>query len=224
MIRRNGRTGYQEFNAYQTTAYLMQRQASRLGLSTHRRMTVKEVFDIEATVKMFKDERSKGGNAAGIDGVRRNEIHVSEFCNVARPIVKSIQDGTFVPEDLRRVDIPKPNGKMRTLNLNPLIERVVYKSAAQRLGQALASGFPSYMHGGLSERGPHTFFVGLQLAADKMADAPELWLVERDIISAFDNVALSAVQDSLVKMNLSQDLVETLIRVTNPEATRRRLE
>jgi retron-type reverse transcriptase len=224
MVGRKRRTEYLEFNSYQTTAYLMQRQSVRLRRSSNLHIEVKEVFDFEAAVKKFKHECSSAGNAAGVDGIRLNQIQTSDFCAIARQMVSSIQDGTFVPQRLRKLEIPKPNGKTRTLQLNPAVERMVYKSAAEKLYDKIASRFPPHIHGGLPRRGTHTFFVDLQLAVDRMVDTQELWLVERDIISAFDNVALSAVQDSLIKMNLSPNLVETLIRVTTPEITTKQIE
>ncbi|MFL2129817.1 group II intron reverse transcriptase/maturase, partial [Ruoffia sp. FAM 26255] len=68
--------------------------------------------NMEAAIKSVK--RNKG--AAGIDGMTVFEIeeHINEYYI---PLRNKLLNGTYKPQPVKRVEIPKPNGEKRKLGI-----------------------------------------------------------------------------------------------------------
>ena len=66
--------------------------------------------------------RNKG--AAGVDGMTVHEVEarIIEFYPQLR---RKLLDGTYKPQPVRRVEIPKPNGGIRKLGIPVVWDRVV---------------------------------------------------------------------------------------------------
>ena len=68
--------------------------------------------NIEKAIKKVK--KNKG--APGIDGMKVSELH-AHFAQYFSRITKKLLDGSYKPQAVRKVQIPKPNGKMVFLSL-----------------------------------------------------------------------------------------------------------
>lgn len=112
------------------------------GLFTHitKMTTLKEAYQ----------HAKKNGGAAGIDG----QSFADEEQEGVTPFLKSIQEelrtGTYQPQANRKVDIPKANGKMRTLQIPTIRDRVA-KDMVKRINAVLA-GWVNYFRVGNSSR------------------------------------------------------------------------
>src|SRR3972149_7785897 len=82
--------------------------------------------------------RNKG--AAGVDG-----IGVAGFKDHLKqhwPTIKAkLLAGTYVPQAVRRVDIPKPQGGVRTLGIPALTDRLIQQALHQVLSPIFETGF-----------------------------------------------------------------------------------
>ncbi len=71
--------------------------------------------------------------APGIDGMRIEDF--PEFaCSSLPAIRQALRDGTYRPQPVRRVSIPKPNGGERLLGIPTVTDRVIQQAIAQVLG------------------------------------------------------------------------------------------
>ena len=74
--------------------------------------------------------RNKG--AAGVDGVTVAEL--KGWLAVHWPSVKkALLEGRYLPRPVRRVDIPKPSGGVRTLGIPTLVDRLIQQALHQVL-------------------------------------------------------------------------------------------
>ena len=70
--------------------------------------------------------------ASGIDKMTVYEIK-SYWQEHGQEIIKQILDKKYRPQPVRRVYIPKPNGKKRPLGIPTVIDRVIQQAIAQRI-------------------------------------------------------------------------------------------
>ncbi len=108
---------------------------------------LEEILDNQNMNKAFKRVKSNKG-AHGIDGMGVDELlqYLKENGDQLR---QSILDGKYYPNPVRRVEIPKENGKKRKLGIPTVVDRVVqqaiHSSAYSHLREAVllpsATGF-----------------------------------------------------------------------------------
>ncbi|MFC4548553.1 group II intron reverse transcriptase/maturase, partial [Paenactinomyces guangxiensis] len=93
-------------------------------------MLMKQLLSRENLLKALKQvEKNKGSH--GVDGmpVESLRAHIQHYWTSIRA---SIEDGTYEPMPVRRVEIPKPNGSVRLLGV-PTVDRFIQQAIAQVL-------------------------------------------------------------------------------------------
>ena len=70
--------------------------------------------------------------APGIDGMRTEELF-AWLVHHWKELQAKVVDGSYRPEAVRRVEIPKPNGGVRQLGIPTVIDRMLQQSIAQEL-------------------------------------------------------------------------------------------
>jgi len=78
----------------------------------------------------------KKGEAAGIDGKTVESYSEQEIKEILIQTAKAIQQNTYRPKPVRSVDIVKDNGKIRSLGIPTVVDKVVELAMAKIL-QAL---------------------------------------------------------------------------------------
>ena len=125
--------------------------------------------------------RNKG--AAGVDG-----IGVAEFKDHLKRYWPSIKAkllvGDYIPSPVRRVDIPKPQGGVRTLGIPTLTDRLIQQALHQVLSPIFEPGFSASSYGFRPGRNAHQ---AVQAAQRYVAEGRRV-VVDLDLEKFFDRV------------------------------------
>ncbi|MDQ3812366.1 MAG: group II intron reverse transcriptase/maturase [Armatimonadota bacterium] len=123
--------------------------------------------------------RNTGSKTAGVDGMTATEVDLSLIHHLAR----ELKDGTYRPQPVRRVHIPKANGKTRPLGIPTLKDRIVQQALKMVLEPIYEADFLPCSHGFRQHHSTHT---ALKDIANTYSGAA--WIIEGDITSCFDNI------------------------------------
>jgi RNA-directed DNA polymerase len=121
--------------------------------------------------------------ASGIDGVTVEELGDYIKSNKDE-IVKSIRNKTYFPKPVRRVYIPKSNGKMRPLGIPTALDRTIQQAIAQPISDIYEEIFSEYSYGFRPNRSCHD---AIKQALNYLNDDYE-WVIDIDIEQFFDKV------------------------------------
>lgn len=97
----------------------------------------------------------KNKGAAGIDGMEVYEVksHIRKYYPQLR---QKLLDGSYRPQPVRRVEIPKSNGKMRKLGIPVVRDRVIQQAIRQVIEPSIDKQFLDNSHGFRPRRSPKT--------------------------------------------------------------------
>ena len=121
--------------------------------------------------------------AGGID-----EMTVKELGDYIREnkesIVNSLRNRTYMPKPVRRVYIPKSNGKKRPLGIPTVLDRTIQQAIAQPITDIYENIFSEYSYGFRPGRSCHD---AIKQALLYLNDGSE-WVIDIDIEQFFDKV------------------------------------
>lgn len=124
------------------------------------------------------------GGAAGIDGMTVDEL--MPYCREhwAR-IREQLLNDTYIPQPVRRVDIPKPGGTgMRTLGIPTVLDRLIQQALLQVLQPIFDPTFSDSSFGFRPGRSAH---AAVRRVREHIA-AGYRWVVDLDLEKFFDRV------------------------------------
>jgi len=84
--------------------------------------------------------------AAGVDGITIDEFP-EKFRARWSNLRAALEDGTYVPSPVRRVEIGKPDGGIRLLGIPTVLDRLIQQAIAQVLGPIFDPGFSEHSFG-----------------------------------------------------------------------------
>src|SRR6185369_2571080 len=99
---------------------------AQIPLGDHLMEAVLSPANLKQAWRRVKSNRG----APGIDGLRIEDFpaHAREHWSVIR---QSLNDGSYRPQPVRRVTIPKPDGGERALGIPTVVDRVIQQAIAQ---------------------------------------------------------------------------------------------
>jgi len=167
------------------------------------------VYDPAFLVDAFERvARNKGSKTSGVDGWTvariRSQIGVEEFLS---HIGEQLKAGTFRPSPVRRVEIPKANGKMRKLGIPTVADRVVQAALKAVLEPIFEADFKPCSYGFRPNRRAHDAIAEIQ----HMTTRGYTVVLEADITACFDEIDHTALM-ARVRARISDKQVLTLVR------------
>ena len=121
--------------------------------------------------------------ASGVDGVTVEEL--GDYIRENREkIITSLRNRTYIPKPVRRVYIPKDNGKKRPLGIPTALDRTIQQAIAQPISDIYEEIFSDYSYGFRAGRSCHD---AIRQALEYLNDGYE-WVVDIDIEQFFDKV------------------------------------
>ena len=126
-------------------------------------------------------KRNKG--AGGIDRMQVDELlpYLKEHQN---ELVQALRDGKYRPSPVRRVEIPKENGKTRKLGIPTVVDRLIQQAICQVLTPIYEQKFSDNSYGFRPKRSAHD---ALKKCQTNITDGYK-YVVDMDLEKYFDTV------------------------------------
>ena len=144
--------------------------------------------------------------AAGVDGI--GVVGFKDHLKQHWPTIKArILGGTYNPQPVRRVDIPKPQGGIRTLGIPTLTDRLIQQALHQVLSPIFEADFSESSYGFRRGRNAHQ---AVKAARQYVAEGRR-YVVDMDLEKFFDRVNHDILMEKLSK-KIGDGRVMRLIR------------
>ena len=157
---------------------------------------------------MKRVKSNKG--ASGIDKMSVEEID-EYFSKHIEEIKTSIWEKKYRPQAVKRVYIPKPNGKKRPLGIPVVVDRVIQQAVAQVFSELYDECFSEHSYGFRPNRSAHQAMEKVLFYLNEGCE----WVIDLDIEKYFDTVnhdKLISILREKVKDDVTLHLVRSFLR------------
>lgn len=128
-----------------------------------------------------KIKKNKG--APGVDKMTVQEVE-EWFNQYKEVLISKILNKQYKPMPVKRVYIPKPNGKQRPLGIPTVVDRVIQQAMLQVLNEIYEPVFSEHSYGFRPNRSAH---MGMEEVLSYLNEGYE-WIIDLDIEKFFDTV------------------------------------
>lgn len=155
---------------------------------------------------------NKGKNTAGVDGEALPQNTKENTDKIRQKLLSEINISK-TPDAIRRVYIPKPNGKKRPLGIPTLKDRIIQEIVRIALEPIAEYHFHDNSYGFRPKRSCHDAIDGLRkyLAQSNR----KTYIIEGDIKSCFDNISHNNIKETLRKWkipNYAINLIRNMLK------------
>jgi group II intron reverse transcriptase/maturase len=165
-----------------------------------------EVVCERDNLKLAYQRVMENKGAAGVDGI--GVVEFKDHLKQHWPTIKArILAGTYNPQPVRRVDIPKPQGGIRTLGIPTLTDRLIQQALHQVLSPIFEADFSESSYGFRRGRNAHQ---AVKAARQYVAEGRRV-VVDMDLEKFFDRVNHDILMEKLSK-KIGDGRVMRLIR------------
>jgi len=141
--------------------------------------------------KAYKQVKSNKGSG-GIDGLGVDKL-LPYLLEHKESLLQSIAKGTYQPNPVRRVEIPKEVGKKRQLGIPTVVDRVIQQATAQILSPIYEPLFSKFSYGFRPKRSAHHALMQCQ----EYISSGYKYTVDMDLEKYFDTVSHSKLIEVL---------------------------
>lgn len=164
-----------------------------------------QVISRENMAAAWKRVKANKGSA-GVDGLTIEET--KEYLKTQWSRIRlELQNGTYRPQAVRRVEIPKPSGGVRELGIPTVLDRLIQQALLQVLQPLIDPTFSEFSYGFRPGRSAHDAV----LQAQRYAQEGYRVVVDVDLEKFFDRVNHDILMDRLAK-RIADKAVLRLIR------------
>jgi RNA-directed DNA polymerase len=154
---------------------------------------MEEVCEHDNCLQAYKRVKSNKGSA-GIDGMTVEELpgYLKEHWPAIR---EQLLAGTYKPQPVKRVEIPKPDGGVRQLGIPTVLDRMVQQAVMQVLQARWDAEFSEHSHGFRPGRSAHQAVA----KAQQYVAEGRRWVVDLDLEKFFDRVNHDKLMASIAR-------------------------
>jgi group II intron reverse transcriptase/maturase len=142
-----------------------------------------------------------------VDGVTYEQYEKDAERNI-RQLYERLKEGKYQAQALRRVYIPKENGKQRPISIPALEDKILQKAMVEVLNAIYEQDFLNCSYGFRPGRGQHQ---ALDEVGRVFCTQPTSWILEIDITAYFDSIVREQLMEMIGK-RVSDGSVLQLIR------------
>lgn len=154
---------------------------------------LEEILDYRNITQALKRVTSNKG-AGGVDGMQTDDLR--DWLEANWTILKQgILEGSYRPQPVRKVEIPKAQGGTRMLGIPTVLDRLIGQAIHQWLSPQYERGFSENSYGFREGRNAHQAV----LQAQKYLAEGKVWIVEIDLEKFFDRVNHDKLMGLLAK-------------------------
>lgn len=143
--------------------------------------------------RAYKRVKANKG-APGIDGLTVEDLG-AYLSRHKEQLIQSLLDGSYEPQAVRKVMIPKPGGGERQLGIPAVADRLVQQAIHQVLEPIFDGGFSESSFGFRPNRSAHDALK----KAKKHVEEGHTWVVDMDLEKFFDRVNHDILMSKLAK-------------------------
>src|SRR6266851_743181 len=148
----------------------------------------------ETLEEAYRIAKSNGG-AAGVDGQKFEDIESAGRSAFLAAVRDDLITGRYKPTPNRRVEIPKGNGKVRTLQIPCIRDRVVQGAVKLILEAVFEADFCSNSYGFRPKRSPHGALAEVRRSVMRRMST----VIDVDLSRYFDTIRHSVLLDKIAK-------------------------
>jgi RNA-directed DNA polymerase len=152
-------------------------------------------------------KRSRG-KAAGVDRVTASEFQQNRRAELEK-LRLELKRGTYQPQPLRRVMIPKANGKQRGLGIPCIRDKIVQEAVRMVLEPIYEVEFYDNSYGFRPNRSAHHTVSRCQ----QMMQKGFTWVIEGDVKACFDEISHKAILGCLREKLMDNRFLELIDRL-----------
>jgi group II intron reverse transcriptase/maturase len=152
------------------------------------------IAKIETLEEAYRAAKRNGG-APGVDGQRFEDIEQAGRAAFLAAIRDALETGRYKPMPNRRVDIPKGNGKFRTLQIPCIRDRVVQGALKLILESIFEADFCPNSYGFRPRRSPHRALAEVRRSVMRRMST----IIDVDLSRYFDTIRHSVLLDIIAK-------------------------
>ena len=165
-----------------TKALSRVREAARRNKKERFTAVFHHIIDVDRLQRAYWETRIDA--AAGVDGVTWEQYGRDLDSNL-RDLSDRLRRGAYRPKPVRRVYIPKADGKQRPLGVPALEDKIVQRAAVEVLNAIYEQDFVGFSYGFRQGRGQHNALDALAVALETRKVN---WVLDADIRGFFDNL------------------------------------
>lgn len=148
----------------------------------HTQALLAQVLERANLQRALKQVRQNKG-APGIDGMTVDDL--PEYLRHHWPKIRTqLIEGRYRPRPVRRVEIPKPDGKTRPLGIPTVLDRFIQQAIAQVVSAQWEPRFHDHSYGFRPQRSAHQAVRHVQAMIRRGYN----WVVDMDLQAFFDRV------------------------------------
>lgn len=184
----------EEASPSQTVSTKLERIATRAREApTMALRTLAHNIDVEWLKEAYRRTRKDGAN--GVDGVSAAE-YARDLENNLRSLFERAKEGRYRAPPVRRVHIPKGDGRTRPLGIPTFEDKILQRAVAMVLEAVYEQDFLDCSYGFRPGRSAHDALKALRDATMEMRGG---WILEVDIQRFFDALDHGHLRDALAR-------------------------